>query len=517
MRSKTAISSLVYAACLSAIVGCATGPQNMRRVSSEHVELVASEAQRLESKANAKAETIRRVAGTYVAATVTNYSPPADGGEVSLVGLSLPIIDAIKPLAERSGFTVQLLKGVRPDTRVNLSLRNLSSVEAIRQIAFLAGLVAVVDEQAKIIRIANEASMTFRVPSVVQAPASAKTKMSFATAGTASSGGGAQAQGGGGGSALASATVTTAADQSGSFKDYLAAVVGDGASISVFPDAGLVTVRGSGHHLLRAREYLSRYVSDGMRQVQLDISIVEVALSKNVEFGIDWERVVPLSRAQANVQLFNGTAITSPALQIGLTSSSIASVIKALEQTSNVRILTAPSIRLVNNASGQFRSVRNQPYVPSVTTTPTGSATSTSVATQASVAQIGEGVTMTALAQVIDSVRAQVTVLVQQVDIEKFQSFTPTPGTVLTSAVTPTRELPITALVEHGKTIVIAGYRTTRDSKSGRGVPMATDVPLLRELLSGINDIGSASEVAILMHARILEAPEVQIVVSETI
>ncbi|KAB2841857.1 MAG: type II and III secretion system protein [Burkholderiales bacterium] len=190
---------------------------------------------------------------------------------------------------------------------------------------------------------------------------------------------------------------------------------------------------------------------------------------------------------------------------------------RALETHTSVRVIAEPHLLLRHSVPAQSRSVVNRPYVPSVSTAITG--TTTAVAsTTASAAQVPEGVTFTALANVVDSARISLWLVPQIVTMQELVQFKPSNDTTLTVPVVPVTEAAINVIAESGKTIVVGGLRRGRDARTAAGVPGATGIPFLRELLSGINDMDSETEVVMLVRASVIPAPRgVRILAAESL
>lgn len=501
----------------SMISGCATS--RSEQVAKEGLQSMLQEAKRLE-----RPSVVTHSDLPYVAATRIDYVEPPKEGSIQLVASSVEIGKLLEPLATSLGYSVQFLLGTNPDQRVTLSHKNIAALSAVREIAFAAGYVAVIDERTRTVRIAESAQYTFRVPSHVTTPSAPSTRMTFTASSnmpansTTGSAGGASAAAATG---MGNATVTTSTDPSKGFKAYLQGLLGESAQINVIQEAGVVSVRGKGYQLLRARDFLERYVSEGMRQVNLEVSVVEVSLQNEFEFGVDWAKVVPLNRfntGSAAIQIANANRVSDPAMTVGITTNSISSVVKALENRTSVRVLSAPRLMLTNNMPALYKKVTNRPYVPSVTSTTTGSSSlGGSVTASATAANIPEGTVLTAIGNVLDNGNVWISLLAQSVDVTGFQSFSPTKDTLLTVPIAPTTELPVSILAESGKTVVVAGQRSRRDSKTGSGVPFAQEIPFVRELLAGVKDVDSASEVFILVNATVLPAPKVDVQIAESI
>lgn len=114
-------------------------------------------------------------------------------------------------------------------------------------------------------------------------------------------------------------------------------------------------------------EQISRFIGlmrEGMyRQVDIEVRIVEVTLSDNFALGLDWSRFQQVAGRDNSIG-FN-TRITSPQGTSALPSTmtlrmtnpaSYVSLIDALSQQGDVRMVSQPRIRIMNNQTARVKS-----------------------------------------------------------------------------------------------------------------------------------------------------------------
>ncbi|KAB2842128.1 MAG: hypothetical protein F9K47_09800, partial [Burkholderiales bacterium] len=320
----------------------------------------------------------------YIGASVVEYNAPTPGGKITLSLDRVPLRAALKPLAERAGYSLSLAQGVDALRPVSAEIKDTPALEAVRDLATASGYVALVNAERRQIAVADRGQYLFKVDPQVLQSAVMTTRVGFATASTmaAAAGGGSGASGAGTGGNLGLGSVTLSGATSGlrAFETWLKEMLGEGAQVAVSPEAGLINVRGNALHLARAREVIERWAHDGLRQIDLEFVVVDVALKRDFQFGIDWSRVIPLDRivsgtASAAVNIANAGVVSTPALNVGYTSASVSSVLRALETHTSVRVIAEPHLLLRHSVPAQSRSVVNRPYVPSVSTAITGTTT----------------------------------------------------------------------------------------------------------------------------------------------
>lgn len=144
---------------------------------------------------------------------------------------------------------------------------------------------------------------------------------------------------------------------------------------SINRDVGLVTLfaRPASHR--RLRKYLDTLHASAQRQVLIEATVVEVALSDSFEAGIDWQVLARGVTGLSAAQVLGGQPSVNPetvgrlAAPTGLVSLVQASgdgeldaTLSLLERFGDVRILSRPRIIALNNQSSVLKVVDNRVY-----------------------------------------------------------------------------------------------------------------------------------------------------------
>jgi len=228
--------------------------------------------------------------------------------------------------------------------------------------------------------------------------------------------------------ALETSRVTTQqqSDLWADLRTALLAIVGtgEGRSVIVTPQSGVVVVRAFPQQLRAVEQYLRATRLSIERQVMLEAKIIEVTLSSEYQAGINWaifNRNVAVGQLSGNAgtatQLApRGTAIgTGPAASgllantetrsiatatgafaasnpagavfgLALQTGSFAALLNFLESQGNVQVLSSPRIATLNNQKAVLKVGTDEFFVTNVSTTTTtttaGSQTSPTVTVQ---------------------------------------------------------------------------------------------------------------------------------------
>lgn len=518
-RLAIACAALLAAGCASLPEGAATGPAR-----EAALQAVAREPARVAVSPE-----------PYMGAVAVEYTPPEEG-RVSLKLADAPFAEALAALAARAGYTVALARDVDAGARVTVEIVRASPERAMREIAFAAGYVTVIDREERRASIARRATWTFKLPprlmenlelsyDVASNPAAQGQGGAQGTGmGAAAPFAAAPAPSGGAGAQLGatSARFSVAATQRNpgdGIRQFIAGLAGSGVEVQAMPATGLLSVRGTGEQLRRAERLIREFILDAAAQVEIEASLIEVTLNRETQAGIDWSRVIPLgglgNGAQATVTLTNAAGVVQPAISASVTTSSIASVVKALQRQARVRVISRPRLLALNHSPAIVFDGEQVPYLGSVTTTVTG----TSPATQSSgsVSYAMDGVSLAFKPSILDGKRVEVTVVPVLSSVTRLETFDLGRGASLTAPRQPVRQAHLQVIAEAGKTVIVGGTRSSRSSAERSGVPGTSDLPLLGPLLNGIDDGDFQKELILLLRASIIPAPRYDPLVAEAL
>lgn len=429
-------------------------------------------------------------------------------GDVSITanGSMASLIDSIAP-----NYSITYLSDINKNKPVSVSIKGSTLVAAVKQIALSAGYLAIINGNN--ITISEEGAYTFRIPARLMVantstynvggdPAGAQINESSGSSGNSSgqSGGGSS----GGLSAAFNASNTTSAG-----KDVVAhikSIAGSKASVSVSADTGHITVRGNAIALQRVHRFLNDFVYDGNRRADVRVSVIEVTLSDNNAFGIDWTKVLSQFDALPSIAIKGTFASAAPTLAVNYTSASINSVITALKDNSDVKVLTQPNISAMNRVPTVIFDGSTLPYIGEITS----SALQTNVTTTASASYATDGISLSLLADIVSDTESQISLLPVLTGVQSFQSFPIAGLGTIVAPLTVRKHALMNATVENGQTVILGGIRLNSEQQDRNKVP-GTSVTI------GANNKGKARELVILLQSTVIEPSRYQTLVTESL
>jgi general secretion pathway protein D len=281
----------------------------------------------------------------------------------------------------------------------------------------------------------------------------------------------------------------------------------EAASVIVNAETGIVSVRATSRQHEKVQDFLEQVLGSSKRQVLIEATIVEVMLNDTYQSGVDWSalginglgysfRQNLLGANLVDAPFFSVT-YSNPNAAIG---GSISSTVKLLDSFGKTRVLSSPKLMVLNNQTAVLKVVDNKVYFTIKADTVTNQTTSiTTFTTTQNVVPIG--FIMNVTPQISDG--DMVTLNVRPT-VTRIIGFVKDPNPALAAVKvdsqipeTQTREMESVMKVGSGQTAILGGLML--DSFEGKrdGLPLASRVPVLGDLVSYRNDKASKTELVI--------------------
>ncbi len=307
----------------------------------------------------------------------------------------------------------------------------------------------------------------------------------------------------------------------------------EAASVIANPENGIITVRATGKQHEKIQQFIDRVMANAERQVLIEATIVEVRLSDNYQQGIDWSQLrlgsTGLQVAQAGTAglpaAHTGSMFTlgylNPASRLG----SLAASITLLESFGNVKVLSSPTLSVMNNQTAMLRVVDNLVYfsmtvTPGTVNTLTGTM-STPPTYTSSLLTSPVGFTMSLTPEINDNdtvllnIRPSITRLLGYVNDPNPSLANPClgvgtcPGVVNRIPQTSTREMESVLKIGNNQIAVLGGLMEDNMNKLTDEVPMLARIPMLGNLFQNRNDTTTKTELVIFLKPIVIKSASV--------
>ena len=299
----------------------------------------------------------------------------------------------------------------------------------------------------------------------------------------------------------------------------------EAAFVIANPETGVMSVRATGKQHVRVREFLDQVIGSARRQVLIEATIVEVALTNDYQQGINWSLLpvavglgsTALSFTQApggGRALLSGTNqpfLGSFGLARSSSSSDISATVRLLESFGKTRVLSSPKVSVMNNQSALLKVVDNKVYF-TISVTPGTVGTLTTPGTAATytttVNTVPVGFLMNVTAQIGDD--EEITLNLRPT-VSRITGYANDPSPALaTAGVTnripeiQTREFESIMKVRDGETAVLGGLMQDDQANATDQIPGAGRVGALGELFKYRSNQANKSELVIFLRPTIL-------------
>jgi MSHA biogenesis protein MshL len=303
----------------------------------------------------------------------------------------------------------------------------------------------------------------------------------------------------------------------------------EAASVIANPETGVITVRATGKQHEKIQQFIDQVMSNARRQVLIEVTVAEVALNKNYQQGIDWKTMMngtkgftltqaatgnPLPPATSSASIFT-LNYTNPASKLGNLSANIS----LLESFGTVKVLSSPTLSVMNNQTAVLRVVDNLVYFTIESSTSQAANTTTLTTYTTTPHSVPVGLTMSITPQISDNDSVQVNVHPSITStLTSVQDPNPTlanpcgvgiatcniPAIVSTIPEIRTREMESVLKLDNNQIAVLGGLMQDEVNNLTDEVPLLSKIPLIGNLFKNRNDTTTKTELVIFLRPAVI-------------
>ncbi len=255
--------------------------------------------------------------------------------------------------------------------------------------------------------------------------------------------------------------------------------------------------------LIRANRAEYRRIEQALReldkaptQVLIEASIVEVSLTGNLKYGVEWFIENSMSRDRTGQALLNlnpsgPIGAQQPGFSYTISKAGVVrATLNALAASSQLRVLSSPSVLVLDNHSATILVGKQQPIKQSTTVT-TGNLVTESIVYK------DTGVMLNVTPSVNAGGLVTLDIVQQVTDVGDVDSATGQRSFL-------TRQIQSRVAVRSGDPIVLGGVMSDNESVGNTGVPGLRNIPLLGALFSTTANTTARTELLVMMTPRVL-------------
>ncbi len=246
-------------------------------------------------------------------------------------------------------------------------------------------------------------------------------------------------------------------------------------------------------------------VEDAMRkldvpptQVLIEAAITEVALTGDLSYGVDWNFIQGNSTFVSGAGAPAGPAANAAGFAYFLRATDISATLRALESRTNIKVISAPKLLVLNNQTAALQ-VGNQVPIQTQQQQAVGTGNGNIVN---SIEYRDTGVIL----RVTPRVNASGLVLL---DISQEVSSVASLSTGgIASPTIATRRIATTVAVQDGQVLGLGGLFSDSKTNGNSGLPLLTRIPILGALFGRATAMQERRELIILIKPQIIRTPE---------
>jgi general secretion pathway protein D len=247
----------------------------------------------------------------------------------------------------------------------------------------------------------------------------------------------------------------------------------------------------------RRIEQALRELDKAPTQVLIEASIVEVSLTGNLAYGVEWFVQNSLGGSREGNALLNlresgaiGPAQPGFSYTILNKAGTIRATLNALAEKSQLRVLSNPTVLVLDNHNATIQIGNQQPIKSSTSSTGT-------IVTE-SITYKDTGVMLSVTPSVNAGGLITMDIMQQVTDVGEIDAATGQRNFL-------TRQIQSRVAVRSGDPIVLGGMIRENETKGTTGVPLLSDIPVLGALFGKNSDKSARTELLVLLTPRALE------------
>jgi len=263
-------------------------------------------------------------------------------------------------------------------------------------------------------------------------------------------------------------------------ENNIKSLMSDKGKYGINKSTGMITVTDYAENLKEAEKFLELVNKEFSRQVSLKVRVVEVELNDNAQTGINWEYLSKKIQASTEFSLITGgnTLIFKSTETPSPDNEGITVIFKALQEFGDLRIVSQPSLTVLNTQPASIQVGTIKSYVSSISQ----ETTDVGILSGSGTSQIAEGLTLALINKINDDGKVYLSLMPTIKEVSKIRSIPVSGGGQIEAPDIAIRALTTSVVVETGDTVILGGLIKETDHNKIQKIPFLGDVPILKHL-----------------------------------
>lgn len=290
---------------------------------------------------------------------------------------------------------------------------------------------------------------------------------------------------------------------------------GQSSPVVVNPLSGMLSVKATDAQQREVQTFLDEVLNSALRQVLIEMTIVEVDLSDRFQAGVDWQSLASDEGLNLLQTMTGSNLATPPVFALDYTPDlssglSFTANIKMLETFGDVKVLSSPKIMALNNQTALLKVVDEKVYFTvdvKIEEGDEGEADRAIFTSEIHTIPVGLVMSVTPQINEVDNITLNI-----RPTISRITGFAVDPVPRLNNSsfdnLIPeiqVKEMESLLQIINGQMVVMGGLMQNNVNKSNQGVPFLSSLPWIGNLFSYKDDEHSKSELVIFLRPTVVK------------
>jgi len=248
-------------------------------------------------------------------------------------------------------------------------------------------------------------------------------------------------------------------------------------------------------------------VEDAMRkldvpptQVLIEAAITEVALTGDLSYGVDWNFIQGRNTFVSGVGTPAAPAANASGFAYFLRTSDISATLRALETRTNIKVISAPKLLVLNNQTAALQVGDQVPILTQQQQSTVGGGNDNSIVNSVEYRDTGVILRVTPRVNTSGIILLDIA---QEVSAVGSRSVSGTSSPVIS-----TRRIATTVAVQDGQVLGLGGLFSDNTQNVKTGLPLLSRIPILGALFGNQRTNQQRQELIVLIKAQIVRSPD---------
>ncbi len=290
-------------------------------------------------------------------------------------------------------------------------------------------------------------------------------------------------------------------------EEQLDSMISEDGNLIVSRMSGTIQVNDLHKNVARMEHFVNEITSSILRQVEIEVKILEVTLNDDFSLGINWEEIM---NSLDGVKVVASTILASPlgastglapstTLEFGHLRSNYRVLMDALQEQGEIKVLSQPKVRAMNNQPAMIKVGTDRPFFEATTTPGVGGSAPT---VTEEVRYITIGLVLSITPQISDDgyVMLDITPIISRLVGVAESSFKST------APIMDVKQSSTTIRLRDGEMVTVGGLIQDEETERVRKIPLLADIPFLGKAFQGVYTTKSKKELVIFLTPRIIKS-----------